>query len=150
MSLAAVDLLDGEETVTDIALKYGYSSPTAFNRAFQTVHGLAPSRTRKEGAAIKSFPPITFKITIKGAEELNYRIENHKSFRIVGIAKPLNKELEKNFSIVPKCGRTPLSTVLCRSWQCSRVSWSSNFYRGAVCRNNGNGVYDEDGFRESV
>lgn len=102
MSLAAVDLLDGEETVTDIALKYGYSSPTAFNRAFQTVHGLAPSRTRKEGAAIKSFPPITFKITIKGAEELNYRIENHESFRIVGIAQPLYKELEKNFSIVPK------------------------------------------------
>ena len=102
MSLAAVDLLDGEETVTDIALKYGYSSPTAFNRAFQTVHGLAPSRTRKEGAAIKSFPPITFKITIKGAEELNYRIENHESFRIVGIAQPLYQELEKNFSIVPK------------------------------------------------
>lgn len=33
MSLAAVDLLQ-DERVLDVALKYGYNSPTAFNRAF--------------------------------------------------------------------------------------------------------------------
>ncbi len=31
------------EKVADIALKYGYDSPTAFNRAFQSIHGIAPS-----------------------------------------------------------------------------------------------------------
>ena len=36
MSLAAVDLQGGNERVIDIAEKYGYSSPTAFNRAFQS------------------------------------------------------------------------------------------------------------------
>lgn len=46
MSLAAVDLQSGEEKIVDIALKYGYSSPTAFNRAFQSVHGIAPSLVR--------------------------------------------------------------------------------------------------------
>lgn len=37
MSLAAVTLQNGEK-VLDVALKYGYDSPTAFNRAFQSVH----------------------------------------------------------------------------------------------------------------
>lgn len=37
MSLAAVDLQSGDEKVVDVALKYGYTSPTSFNRAFQSV-----------------------------------------------------------------------------------------------------------------
>lgn len=42
MSLAAVDLQGGEAKIIDIAQKYGYRSPTAFNRAFQSFHGIAP------------------------------------------------------------------------------------------------------------
>lgn len=48
MSRAAVDLQSGEKVV-DVAFKYGYQSPTAFNRAFQAVHGLAPSAVREPG-----------------------------------------------------------------------------------------------------
>ena len=48
MSLAAKDLLSGEK-VLDVALKYGYASPTAFNRAFQSVHGIAPSLAGERG-----------------------------------------------------------------------------------------------------
>lgn len=102
MSLAAVDLQGGNEKIVDIALKYGYSSPTAFNRAFQNVHGIAPSEAKKEGIAIKSYPPISFKITVKGVEEMNYRIEKKEAFRIVGVSQPLHKEVEKNFLIVPQ------------------------------------------------
>ncbi len=43
MSLAAVDLQNGDNKIIDVALKYGYNSPTAFNRAFQNIHGIAPS-----------------------------------------------------------------------------------------------------------
>lgn len=102
MSLAAVDLQGSNEKIIDIALKYGYSSPTAFNRAFQSVHGAAPSVLKNEGVPIKSFPPITFKFTIKGVEELNYRIETKAAFRIVGKSYPLNEEIEQNFSEVPQ------------------------------------------------
>ena len=35
MSLAAVDLQSGGKVI-DVALKYGYTSPTAFNRAYPT------------------------------------------------------------------------------------------------------------------
>ena len=101
MSLAAVDLMNGEKII-DVALKYGYSSPTAFNRAFQSVHGAAPSAVKKGDISVKSFPRITFKISVMGVEEMNYRIETRPAFRIVGVSRPLEKEIEKNFQTVPK------------------------------------------------
>ena len=79
MSLAAVDIQGGEAKIIDVAAKYGYASPTAFNRAFQSVHGVSPSAVRGEGVPIKSFPPITIKVTVKGVEEMNYRKETRKA-----------------------------------------------------------------------
>ncbi len=102
MSLAAVDLQEDGAKVIDIAAKYGYASPTAFNRAFQSVHGINPSSVKNEGTAIKSFPPITFKIMVKGVEEMNYRIETKGAFRIVGKSYPLSREIEQNFLEVPR------------------------------------------------
>lgn len=102
MSLAAVDLQSGKEKIIDIAVKYGYSSPTAFNRAFQGVHGIAPSTAKKAGVSMKSYSPISFKITVKGVEEMNYRIEVKESFRIIGVSCALDKEVEKNLTEVPQ------------------------------------------------
>lgn len=102
MSLAAVDLQSGEEKIIDIAQKYGYNSPTAFNRAFQGVHGIAPSAVRGEGVSVKSFPPITFAVTVKGAQQLQYRVETKDAFRIVGVSAPLYGEIESNFVAVPQ------------------------------------------------
>jgi len=102
MSLAAVDLQGGDVKIIEIAGKYGYNSPTAFNRAFQAIHGIAPSAVKSEGVSVKSFPPLTFKITIKGAEEMNYRIETKDAFRIIGVSSPLHQEIEENFAIVPQ------------------------------------------------
>lgn len=101
MSRAAVDLQAGEKVV-DVGLKYGYQSPTAFNRAFQAVHGVAPSAVREEGTAVKSYPPLRFTIMVKGVEEMEYRIEKREAFRIVGLSAPLDKDLEKNFAVVPQ------------------------------------------------
>ncbi|MCX4324351.1 MAG: AraC family transcriptional regulator [Lachnospiraceae bacterium] len=102
MSLAAVDLQGKGTQVIDVAEKYGYSSPTAFNRAFQSIHGVAPSALKSGGVPVKSFPPIKFQITIKGAEEMEYRIETKGAFRIVGVSVPLDKDIEKNFAVIPQ------------------------------------------------
>ncbi len=102
MSLAAVDLQSGNEKVVDIAEKYGYHSPTAFNRAFQAFHGIAPSAVKDEGVSVKSFSPIVFSIAVKGAAEMNYRIETKEAFRIIGISAPLDKDIENNFAVVPE------------------------------------------------
>lgn len=101
MSLAAVDLQDGNNKVLDVALKYRYESPTAFNRAFKNIHGIAPSQIREEGVTIKAFPPLTFKISIKGDCEMNYRIIKKEAFRIIGITMPLDQDVEQNFQKVP-------------------------------------------------
>ncbi|MCI8465340.1 MAG: AraC family transcriptional regulator [Lachnospiraceae bacterium] len=101
MSLAAVDLQSTNMKIIDVAGKYGYHSPTAFNRAFQSVHGIAPSAVKNEGVSVKSFPPILFKITVKGVEEMNYRIETKDAFRVVGVSVSLDKDIEKNFTVIP-------------------------------------------------
>lgn len=84
MSRAAFDLQNTGERVIDIALKYGYDSPTAFTRAFQKLHGIAPNAARERGVMLKSYPPIAFQVSIKGATVMNYKIEEKKAFRIVG------------------------------------------------------------------
>lgn len=101
MSLAAVDLQDKNMKIIDVAGKYGYNSPTAFNRAFQSIYGIASSAVKNEGVSIKSFPTILFKITVKGVEEMDYRIETKEAFRIVGVSVPLHKDIEKNFAAIP-------------------------------------------------
>ena len=102
MSLAAVDLQSGNEKIIDVAEKYGYQSPTAFNRAFQAFHGIAPSAVKNEGVSVKSFSAIVFKIAVKGATEMEYRIETKNAFRIIGVSAPLDKEIENNFMVVPQ------------------------------------------------
>ncbi len=101
MSLAAAELQAGARVI-DIALKYGYDSPTAFNRAFQVIHGVAPSHIKDAGVVLRAFPPIRFNISIRGGQEMEYRIESKPAFRIVGLSEPLDAEIEKNFEVVPK------------------------------------------------
>ena len=100
MSCAAADLLGGGRVI-DVALKYGYESPTAFNRAFHAVHGVAPSSAKQGGVTLKSFPPLSFKMTIKGVEEMNYRIEKKSSFRIIGMREAISTDAEEAFQMVP-------------------------------------------------
>ena len=102
MTLAAAELQTGDAKIIDLALKYGYDSPTAFNRAFQGVHGIAPSAARESGVALQAFLPISFKIMVKGAAQMEYRIEQKEAFRIVGLSAPLKENLEENFRVVPQ------------------------------------------------
>lgn len=101
MTRAAADLATGQEKIIDLALQYGYDSPTAFNRAFQSVHGVAPSAARQDGVTLKAYPPISFKIVIRGEEAMDYRTLKKDAFRIVGYAKRLKLSIEENFAAVP-------------------------------------------------
>lgn len=85
LSMAATELQGSKCKVIDIALKYGYSSPNSFNRAFKEFHGVSPSDVKKEGVTIKAYPPLCFELTVKGAQAMEYRIVRKNAFRIVGI-----------------------------------------------------------------
>ncbi len=106
MTAAAMELAEGSKVI-DTALRYGYDSPTAFNRAFQSVHGLPPSAAQTRGAALRAFPPITFTLSIKGEHAMEYRIEEREAFRVVGFAMREDMTLEDCFEKVPDFwGRT--------------------------------------------
>ena len=85
LTLAAFELKDSNIKVIDVAIKYNYSSPDSFTRAFQNLHGITPSEAKKSGSSLKAFPKMTFQLSIKGGNEMNYRIEKKEDFHIVGI-----------------------------------------------------------------
>lgn len=102
MTKAAFDIQNSDEKIIDIALRYGYDSPTAFNRAFQSVHGVAPSAARNPGVIVKAFPPISFRITIKGEAEMNYRIEQLEEIKIIGVKKHYIGGVDECFADISK------------------------------------------------
>jgi AraC family transcriptional regulator len=87
LTLAALELTNSSIRIIDAAIKYGYSSPDSFARAFQQLHGVTPSEARNQGRSLKAFPRMTFQLTIQGGVEMNYRIVDKEAFRIVGIKK---------------------------------------------------------------
>lgn len=101
MSLAQADIQSGEK-ILDVALKYGYESPTAFNRAFKAILGITPSALKKKSAVLKAFPPIRFSLSVTGGEELSFRIEKKDAFTIAGVSVELVNDLEMNFTAIPK------------------------------------------------
>lgn len=101
MSLAAADLQAGAR-VLDVALRCGYASPTAFNRAFRQVHGIPPSQARLPGAPLRSYPPIRLQIAVQGGTVLEFRVEKREAFPILRLSFPLRSHIEENFRIVPQ------------------------------------------------
>jgi AraC family transcriptional regulator len=87
LSLAAFELINSHVRIIDLAIKYGYSSPDSFTRAFQGLHGITPSEARNNGQSLKAFPRMTFQISISGGNEMNYRIVEKEAFNLVGIKK---------------------------------------------------------------
>ncbi|QNO14187.1 AraC family transcriptional regulator [Alkalicella caledoniensis] len=87
LTLAAFELINNDVRVIDVAVKYGYSSPDSFTRAFQNLHGVTPSEAREHSQQMKAYPKMTFKLTIEGGSEMNYRIVEKQAFRVVGMGK---------------------------------------------------------------
>ncbi len=87
LTLAAQELTNSNIRVIDVAIKYGYNSPDAFTRAFQSLHGINPSEAKNLGQSLISYPRMTFQLSIKGGIEMNYRIVEKEPFRIIGIKK---------------------------------------------------------------
>ena len=87
LSLAAFELTNGNIKIIEVAIKYGYSSPDSFTKAFQQLHGITPSEARNNGQQLKAYPLMTFQLSIRGGTEMNYRIEQKEAFKIIGIKK---------------------------------------------------------------
>ena len=85
LSEANKDLLTGEK-VKDVAYKYGYQSMDGFSRAFKAWSGLLPSEAAKKKIS-KSFPKLSFIITVTGGNSMECRIVEKPAFYLVGVSK---------------------------------------------------------------
>ncbi len=94
LTLAAFELQTSDLRILDVAVKYGYSSADAFTRAFQHIHGIAPSAVKAHGRPLIAYPPMTFQLTIKGGSAMHYRMEEKAAFRIVGLKKRVPIQFE--------------------------------------------------------
>lgn len=92
LSEASMDLLHGEK-VTDVAFKYGYQSIDGFTRAFKKWSGFLPSEVIKKGIS-KTFPKLSFVITVKGGINMEFRIEEKPAFNLVGVSKRVPMQFE--------------------------------------------------------
>lgn len=101
MTQAGFDLQRTDMKVLDVALKYGYTSPTSFNRAFQAVHGIAPISAKENGNTLNTYPAIRLSIKVTGGNVMTYRIEKKEAFRIIGIRTKLSEHIEDNRNNVP-------------------------------------------------
>ncbi|WP_235438788.1 AraC family transcriptional regulator [Streptomyces yangpuensis] len=84
MTLAGAEVLAGDLTLLDIAVRYGYGSGEAFARAFRSVHGIGPGEARRTGAVLTAQPRMSFRVVVEGSTSMRYRIVEKEPFRVVG------------------------------------------------------------------
>ncbi|WP_327172286.1 AraC family transcriptional regulator [Streptomyces sp. NBC_01336] len=84
LTVAGAEVLAGDRTLLDVAVRYGYASGEAFARAFRTVHGVGPGEARRTGAALRSQPRMSFRLVVEGTSSMRYRIVEKEEFRVVG------------------------------------------------------------------
>jgi AraC family transcriptional regulator len=101
LTMAAQELAVSSAKVVDVALKYGYDSPESFAKAFRRIHGIAPSEARSPGVSLKAFPRLSFHLSLKGDQEMNYRIEEKEAFTIDGLAIRTTCENGENMRRIP-------------------------------------------------
>lgn len=81
MTLAADELLKSDIKIIDLAMKYGYESPEAFTRTYNSFHGYPPSVTRKFGV-FNRYERISVQVMIQGGEK-NMKMENDREKRFI-------------------------------------------------------------------
>ena len=86
MSLAAVDLVAGDDDLLAVAVKHGYGSTEAFGRAFRAVHGTSPGDVRRDGGPRRTQPRLRFHLTVEGSVPMDTRITELPRVRLVGHA----------------------------------------------------------------
>ncbi|SED17156.1 AraC family transcriptional regulator [Streptomyces melanosporofaciens] len=84
LTIAGAEVLAGERTLLEIAVRYGYGSGEAFARAFRAMHGVGPGDARRAGAVLRSQPRMSFRLVVEGSSSMRYRVVEKERFHVVG------------------------------------------------------------------
>lgn len=112
MTQAAFELQRTDMKVLDVALKYGYTSPTSFNRAFQSVHNITPAAAKNMGSMLNAYPAVQLSVKVTGGKAMAYYITEKQAMRMVGVRIPLVEDMEENHRIIPKFWLSVLNSSL--------------------------------------
>lgn len=85
LSVAAEELLRASSLVTDLAMKYGYDTPSSFSRAFKEFHGCSPRSMMREGGSVNMFTRISFDLQVKGGQAVRYSLRREGPFALRGL-----------------------------------------------------------------
>lgn len=102
LTLAAQELAVSKVRVLDVALKYGYDSPESFAKAFRKAHGITPSEARKSGVQLKAFPRISFHLSLKGDQDMDYKIVDKPAFTVIGKSIEVTTRDGENLRRIPQ------------------------------------------------
>ena len=98
--LAALDVITDKEKVIDLAYKYGYDTPESFTKAFGRFHGVSPMQLKGNVHRIKTFQPLTIKVTVQGGNNMDFTVEAMKGFKVIGFEREFG--FEDSYQNIPK------------------------------------------------
>ncbi|MEU7478689.1 AraC family transcriptional regulator [Lentzea sp. NPDC042327] len=84
LTRAASEVLSGQMSLLDVAVRWGYGSNEAFARAFRAMHGVGPQEARSTRKPLQSQQVLTFKLIVEGSASMEYRVVERDGFRVVG------------------------------------------------------------------
>ena len=102
LSLAGNDIVSTDEKVIDIAMKYGYSSPDSFTRAFALFHGITPTEARQSKAGLRSFSRLRVQIILKGGNTMEYKIIEKEAFTVLEKVEHHTVAGAQNLNTIPE------------------------------------------------
>ncbi|HML67215.1 MAG TPA: AraC family transcriptional regulator [Clostridia bacterium] len=100
LTLAAQELIVGDQRVIDLAFKYGYDTPESFTKAFSRFHGVTPTSARRMSTLLRCQNPLAITIKMEGVEIMNYKMEQMDAFTVMGVEKSFH--MDSSLQEIPK------------------------------------------------
>lgn len=118
LTLAAQELAMTDARVIDIAFKFGYDTPESFAKAFRKAHGITPTAARQPGVTLKAFPRLSFHFSLRGDQDMDYRIEQKEAFSVLGKKLHVTCADDENLKAIPafwnEMNSSGMSDYLCK------------------------------------
>lgn len=87
LSLAAFEITKNKQVdMLKLSEKYGYSSQSAFSKAFSEYHGIAPTVLMKEKRDVRLLTVPKFDLKINASENINFSVIKREKFYIQGFS----------------------------------------------------------------
>jgi len=84
LSNAGQEIYLEKEKIINIAIKYQYTSPTAFSRAFEKFHGIKPSEVKKNPEKLKMYTKLHFNESYEPNKNIDYKIIEKEEIHLYG------------------------------------------------------------------